>query len=113
MAGAAPVRDYGGGNGYDYGYCTWYVKNRRGASIPNNLGNANTWYSRAASMGMAVGTEPRAGAVGTTTRGGLGHVVYVESINGDGTINISEMNYKGWGIKSSRTTSASEFVYIY
>lgn len=64
-------------------------------------------------MGMAVGTEPRAGAVGTTTRGGLGHVVYVESINGDGTINISEMNYKGWGIKSSRTTSASEFVYIY
>lgn len=108
-----PLRDYGGGNTYDYGYCTWYVKNRRGASIPNSLGNANTWYSRAAGMGMAVGTEPRAGAVGTTTRGSLGHVVYVESVNGDGTINISEMNYKGFGIQSSRTTSASEFVYIY
>ena len=42
-AGVAPLRDYGGGNTYDYGYCTWYVKNRRGASIPNSLGNANTW----------------------------------------------------------------------
>ncbi len=111
--GAAPVRDFGGGNGYDYGYCTWYVKNRRGASIPNNLGNANTWYSRAAAAGMAVGTEPRAGAVGTTTRGSLGHVVYVESVNADGSVNISEMNYKGFGIQSSRTASASEFVYIY
>jgi surface antigen len=110
---AAPVRDYGGGNTYDYGYCTWYVKNRRGASIPNSLGNANTWYSRAAAAGMSVGSEPRAGAVGTTTRGSLGHVVYVESVNGDGTINISEMNYKGFGVQSSRTTSASEFVYIY
>lgn len=109
----APLRDYGGGNTYDYGYCTWYVKNRRGASIPNSLGNANTWYSRAAAMGMAVGSTPRAGAVGATTRGSLGHVVYVESINADGSINISEMNYKGFGIQSSRTASASEFVYIY
>lgn len=110
---AAPVRDYGAGNGYDYGYCTWYVKNRRGASLPNGLGNANTWYARARSMGMSVGPTPVAGAVGTTTRGSLGHVVYVESVNGDGTINISEMNYKGFGVKSSRTTSASEFIYIY
>lgn len=112
-AGVAPLRDYGGGNTYDYGYCTWYVKNRRGASIPNGLGNANTWYSRAVGMGMAVGSNPKAGAVGTTSRGSLGHVVYVESVNGDGTINISEMNYKGFGIKSSRTASAGEFVYIY
>lgn len=110
----APVAaNYDGSNTYDYGYCTWYVKNRRGASLPNGLGNANTWYSRARAMGMSVGPTPRAGAVGTTTRGSLGHVVYVESVNDDGTINISEMNYKGFGIKSSRTTSASEFVYIY
>lgn len=104
---------YDSGNTYDYGYCTWYVKNRRGASLPNSLGNANTWYSRAAAMGMAVGSTPRAGAVGTTTRGSLGHVVYVESVNGDGSINISEMNYQGFGVTSYRTTSASEFNYIY
>lgn len=110
------LRNYdagGSGNSYDYGYCTWYVKNRRGASLPNGLGNANTWYSRASAMGLSVGSTPRAGAVGTTTRGSLGHVVYVESVNTDGTVNISEMNYKGFGVQSSRTTSASEFVYIY
>lgn len=104
---------YDGSNTYDYGYCTWYVKNRRGASIPNGLGNANTWYSRAASMGMAVGSTPKPGAVGTTTRGSLGHVVYVESVNADGSINISEMNAPTWGAVTYRTAGASEFVYIY
>lgn len=111
VVAAKPV--YDGGNTYDYGYCTWYVKNRRGASLPNGLGNANTWYSRAAGMGLAVGSEPKPGAVGTTTRGSLGHVVYVESVNGDGTINISEMNYQGWGVTSYRTARAGEFLYIY
>lgn len=111
--GVAPRVSYDAGNTYDYGYCTWYVKNRRGASIPNMLGNANTWYSRAAAAGMAVGSEPRPGAVGTTTRGALGHVVYVESVNGDGSINISEMNAPTWGATTYRTAAASEFVYIY
>lgn len=111
--GVAPIKDYGGGNTYDYGYCTWYVKNRRGASIPNGLGNANTWYSRAAGMGMAVGSTPRAGAVGTTTAGSMGHVVYVERVNKDGTIYISEMNAPVWGKVTYRTASAGEFLYIY
>lgn len=111
VVAAKPV--YDGANTYDYGYCTWYVKNRRGASIPNGLGNANTWYSRAAGMGMAVGTTPKAGAVGTTTRGALGHVVYVESVNKDGSINISEMNAPTWGAVTHRTAAASEFMYIY
>lgn len=104
---------YDGSNSYDYGYCTWYVKNRRGASLPNGLGNANTWYSRASGLGMAVGSVPKPGAVGTTTRGALGHVVYVESVNKDGSINISEMNAPTWNKTTYRTVSASEFVYIY
>ncbi len=91
------------GNSYDAGYCTWYVKNRR-PDLPNNLGNANTWYARAAAQGYAVGSTPRAGAVGTTTAGDLGHVVYVERVNGDGTITISEMNYAG--LYSQRTRTA-------
>jgi len=111
--GVAPRMSFDGGNTYDYGYCTWYVKNRRGASIPNSLGNANTWYSRAASGGMAVGSTPRAGAVGTTTRGSLGHVVYVESVNADGSINISEMNAPVFGGVTYRTAGAGEFLYIY
>ncbi len=108
-----PLGNYAGGNSYDYGYCTWYVKNRRGSSLPDNLGNANTWYAIAKSMGMAVGTTPKAGAAGTSTAGALGHVVYVESVNKNGTVNISEMNYEAWGVVSRRTVSASEFLYIY
>lgn len=100
------------GNTYDAGYCTWYVKNRR-PDLPNNLGNANTWYSRAANQGYAVGSTPRAGAVGTTTAGDYGHVVYVERVNSDGSITISEMNYAGLYSQRTRTASAGEFLYIY
>lgn len=115
---AAPVQSrasssYDAGNTYDYGYCTWYVKNRRGASLPNSLGNANTWQSRAAAAGMSTGSVPAAGAVGTTTRGSLGHVVFVESVNADGSINISEMNAPTFGVTTYRTASALEFQYIY
>jgi surface antigen len=111
--GVAPLGSYNANNTYDRGYCTWYVKNRRGVSLPNTLGNANTWYSRAIANNMAVGTEPRVGAVATTTSGSLGHVAYVESVNGDGSITVSEMNYRGWNITSYRTVNASSFVYIY
>lgn len=105
-------RGYNGGNTYSAGYCTWYAKSRR-PDLPNNLGNANTWYTRAAAQGIPTGSAPRAGAIGATTAGDLGHVVYVERVNGDGTVLISEMNYEGLYIQSSRTVSASKFVYIY
>lgn len=100
------------GNMYDYGYCTWYVKNRR-PDIGNTWGNANQWYGSAQAAGYSTGSAPVAGAIGVSFAGAYGHVVYVESVNGDGTVNISEMNYNGWGVESSRTTSASEFSYIY
>lgn len=104
----SPARGSSAGNTYSYGYCTWYVKNRR-PDLPNNLGNANTWVSRAAAQGIPTGNTPRAGAVG---QAGM-HVVYVESVNGDGTITVSEMNRVGWNVQSSRTVSASTFMYIY
>jgi surface antigen len=62
---------------------------------------------------LSVGSTPRVGAVATTTAGGLGHVAIVESVNGDGTVRVSEMNYEGWNIVSSRTANASSFLYIY
>lgn len=96
------------GNTYYKGYCTWYVKNRR-PDLPNSLGNAITWASRASALGYATGSTPRVGAVGQQGN----HVVYVESVNGDGTVTVSEMNFKGWNITSSRTVAASSFTYIY
>jgi surface antigen len=100
-------------NLYAFGNCTWYVKNRR-PDLPNNLGNANTWYSMAAADGFSVGSAPKKGAVGTTTAGWLGHVVYVEGVSLDGsTVYISEMNYAGFDVISTRSAPASEFLYIY
>lgn len=95
------------GNLYSYGYCTWYVKNLR-PDLPNDLGNADTWYIRYTGP---KGSEPRAGAVGVARA--YMHVVYVNSVNADGSVNISEMNYAGWNVASTRTTSAAEFLYIY
>jgi surface antigen len=95
-------------NGYVAGYCTWYVKNRR-PDMPNNLGNASSWVSRAAAQGLPTGSSPRVGAVGQ--RGN--HVVYVESVNDDGTVTISEMNHKGLYVQTTRTLPASYFSYIY
>jgi surface antigen len=97
-----------GGNTYTPGYCTWYVKNKR-PDLPNNLGNADTWVSRAAAQGIPTGSAPRVGAAGQR---GM-HVVYVESVNGDGTVTISEMNHKGLWVVSTRTVPASYFTYIY
>lgn len=96
------------GNTYAPGYCTWYAKSRR-PDLPNRMGNAISWVSSAAARGFATGSTPRAGAIGQ--RGN--HVVYVESVNGDGTVTVSEMNYHGLYVVSSRTAPASSFMYIY
>jgi surface antigen len=100
------------GNNYAPGNCTYYVKQRR-PDISNSFGNANTWYVRAKAMGYKTGTMAKTGAIGTTTAGWLGHVVYVEKWLGDGKIIISEMNYAGLWSRQTRTANESEFLYIY
>jgi N-acetylmuramoyl-L-alanine amidase len=112
-----------GGNGYDYGWCTWHAANRRiaaGKPLPTNLGNANTWYGRAAGLGMSVGTQPRVGAViwhrPGYQSGFLGHVGYVESVKADGSIVVSDMNFPIWGRATTRIIPArlmDNFRFIY
>jgi len=108
---SAPKRAYAStaGNTYYYGYCTWYAKQRR-PDLPNMLGNGGQWVASAAALGYATGSIPRAGAIAETT----GHVAYVESVNGNGTIVISEMNGPaGWGVVDTRTVPANQYRYIY
>lgn len=108
---------YGGYNGYDFGYCTYWVAKLRAQSgnpVPTNLGNAATWATRAAAMGLPTGSTPRVGAAVVTKTAGAGHVAYVTAVNGDGTITISEMNHKGWNRTNERTLpAASNFRYVY
>lgn len=109
-----------GGNGYDYGWCTWHAANRRiqnGNPIPKNLGNAVSWLSLARKAGLATGSTPQAGAVVYHKNiGGLGHVAYVEKVNDDGSALISDMNYPTWGKVTFRTVSPGElgnYAFIY
>lgn len=115
--GGAPV--YNGG-GYDYGYCTYWAALRRsqiGRPVPSNLGNASTWKVLASRAGLGVGGAPQPGAViWTPPRDYYGHVGFVESVNPDGSVNISEMNTAGWGRVSHKTLSpadAARYSYIY
>jgi surface antigen len=106
-----------GFNGYDYGYCTWWVavlRQRAGNPVPTNLGNAATWAVRAAAYGLPTGSTPRVGAAVVTSTRGAGHVAYVTAVNGDGTITISEMNHAGWNKTDTRTlTAEANFRYVY
>ncbi len=99
------------GNGYSFGYCTYYVATRR--NIPSNWGNANQWYYNAQASGFKVGSVPIPGAIAWTGAGYYGHVAYVEGVSG-GMVTVSEMNYNGnWDRVTERTVPASSFLYIY
>lgn len=98
------------GNTYTAGNCTYYAKSRR-PDLPNNLGNADTWYSNAQAQGFSVGHRPQVGAVAAAK--GYMHVAIVTAIVDNNTIQVTEMNYQGYGIISSRNAPASEFRYIY
>lgn len=101
------------GNSYALGNCTWYVKQMR-PDLGNFYGNAGNWIGSANSDGFATGSKPKVHAVGVTTAGWAGHVVYVERVSLDGsTVSISEMNYGGLYQMNWRTVPASEFRYIY
>jgi surface antigen len=96
------------GNRYAYGYCTYYVYNKRvqaGRPIGSLWGNATTWAANARAAGYRVDNVPEVGAIMQTSGGwgGYGHVAFVESVHADGSITISEMNYAGWNVVSSRT----------
>ncbi len=77
------------------GQCTWWAIERRaamGLALPGGiLGNAAEWAYTLGHAGFVVNSTPSRGAV-IQNGGGYGHVGVVESVNGDGSITISEMN---------------------
>jgi surface antigen len=89
----------GGGHSFPYGYCTWYVASRK--YVPWG-GNAGTWLYHAKSAGYATGRTPRPGSIMVSSESWWGHVAIVESVSGS-SFTVSEMNYKGWAKRSTRT----------
>lgn len=117
------------------GECTWYVygriqevglitqsqlqsyKNWTGKNSGQwiFLGHAKTWYWDAQAAGLATGTKPREGAIAVWTSGDTGHVAFVESVNNDGTFNVSESNWrckKCYGERQNVSPSGLTFIYL-
>jgi surface antigen len=67
------------------------------------FGNAIEWWPNARPYGYAEGQTPVVGAIMVTSESSVGHVAYVEAVNGDGSWTVSEMNFKAWNVVSSRT----------
>ena len=102
--GSGPMYGF---NGYDYGYCTWYVATQ--ISVPGNWGNASSWAYYASLSGWNVSKAPTVGAI-AQKGGGEGHVAIVDSVNADGTVTIRDMNgFAGWGRVGVGTVPISEF----
>ena len=112
-----PFTETSGTSPYPHGQCTWYVYHRMNqfdSSISGDLGDAHNWNNRAESEGYTVTHTPKnhtavvfeAGQLGSDTQ--YGHVAFVEKVNDDGSIVISESNVKGLGVISFRTIDAED-----
>lgn len=99
-------------------YTAWKVAST-GRFVPHfsGQGNANQWPSTTARHGIANGSTPVAGSVAIQYIGPYGHSMYVEAVNGDGTITVSDYNNNadgaGWGRYHYYNRSALGLTYIY
>ena len=107
-------------NYYDWGQCTWYVFNKRkeaGLGISTYWWNANAWDDNAARDGYTIDRNPTVGSILQSDLGYYGHVSYVERVNPDGSILVSEMNFTaGPGVLTYRTVpsyNVANFKYIH
>lgn len=108
--------NYDTANSYAWGNCTQYVYNRitqLGKHIDLTMGNGKDWGVTGQARGYEVSRTPQAGTAVSFPAGVLGadpvygHVAFVEKVNQDGSIYISEMNVQGLNVVSTRTIPAN------
>lgn len=101
----------GGGQCVDW---AGYMRPDLGALM---LGNASSWAYNAAAHGYTVNRTPAAGSIFQTSSGWYGHVGYVEGVNPDGSITVTEMNYNYRAYQVIRATipasAVGNFNYIH
>ena len=106
---------------YPWGQCTWFVYNRGkevGVNFDPYMGNGNQWMEKPGYTTTNTPTEHSALSFSSSQAGAdpvYGHVAFVEQVKSDGSILISESNYKGLGIISYRTfdaETAKQFTYV-
>ena len=102
--------------GYGFRNCTDWVSYRvrtTGGYVPSGLGNARQWDDRAPSYGYSVSSTPKVGAAAVSNYGYYGHVMYVEAVNGDGTITVSDYNRAGTGKYDINVINPSGLRFVY
>ncbi|HEY4161345.1 MAG TPA: CHAP domain-containing protein [Candidatus Saccharimonadales bacterium] len=79
-------------------------------------GNANEWPGSAQASGITVNSTEAPGTVAIWDVGAFGHAMWVEAVNGDGSIIVSQFNYSYNGTYSEMKVSAAQaatFHYIH
>lgn len=101
-------------------YTAWKVYQAYGY-MPywGGVGNADQWPGDADAYGIPRGSTPKVGSVAIGTNpyyfGSVGHAMWVEAVNGDGTIVVSQYNFGEEGQYSEMTIDAnlmSTFIYF-
>ena len=95
-------------------YTAWKVA-ASGRRMPywGGRGNANQWPSSARADGIPTGYTPKVGSVAIMMSGYYGHSMYVEKINSNGTIRVSQFNWGVVGEYSEMDISPSGLIFIY
>lgn len=96
----APMNSYVDDWGMYSRQCVSYAAFKVASSYGNmpywgGRGNANQWANNARAAGIPTSATPKAGTVGVQYSGAYGHVAWVESVNSDGSLTISQFN-AGW-----------------
>jgi hypothetical protein len=93
---------------YAFGNCTYYIAERYPGIFPW-LGNAKDWITNAKKQGYPILMKPHPDTIVVYGSGNgyssLGHVAVVDSLNPDGSFNVSEMNYNGFDLIDQRRST--------
>lgn len=95
-------------------YTAWKVAST-GRYMPywGGRGNAKQWPDNARAAGIPVDSNPKPGDVAISTRGTYGHSMYVEAVNGDGTVTVSQYNAAWDGNFSTAKVYAAGLQFIH
>lgn len=95
-------------------YTAWKVASS-GRHMPywGGHGDAKKWDDNARASGIPVDGSPHAGDVAISNAGSYGHAMYVEAVNGDGTITVSQYNADWRGNYSEGRRKASGLSFIH
>lgn len=95
-------------------YAAWKVWST-GRFVPHfrGMGHAYQWVATTSRHGIPNGRTPKEGSVAYWAVGTYGHVMYVEKLNGDGTMWVSDYNWNRDGAYHYYKRSTAGLTYIY